>query len=931
MLNLFTYIPTLLALIVISLVIFIRNPQRIINRVFSAMTFSVALWIATALIADTLVPSLFWARMTILGPLLMLPLMLYFSIIFPGGLRRLSKLKIVLIFLPTILFLPFIQTSLNIIDSIHHDWGGEIVAGPIYLLFNIYFLVYLGLTIINLARKFRNSRGNTRQQLKFVLIGISLTAFIAISFSGVLPVIGYSYLSIFGPPSALIFVSFTAYAITRHRFLDIRLIILRTISYSLLVLLISAFVVVVALLIPRASGSSTTTQILIAIAVAIFIVLILDPLKRFIGRLTDRLFFKARVDYDKLLADITDVINREIDVDRLLSSVSEIVGSRLKVRFVHTYLASKPGAAFLRRPAPVGQHLGKDKLAQTSSLVEYLNKSRDIIVLEALERKIEDTPDEAMRKPLERSKAELDTMDAAVVSPVVTGTTMNAVFVLGPKLSGDPYGSEDLNLLQLLGPQLASALDKSRLYDEVKQFTERLKKEIKVATEDVRNTNVQLQERNRFLSALQNVTNMITRTLDFKKVAQSIVDSVSIELGYIGGILLFLGKDRRKVFPEAITNSPLIGKILKLLPKPLWDYYGDYIHDDTITNRAMKTNKVLIGEHLDKFFSPPVPSIALKAIQKLGGIKTLVAVPISSEKEVVGAIVYGIETPQSEIKEADLNIMKALADQTGIVARNIELYRQVQESNKDLAVANEHLKQLDQAKSEFVSIASHQLRTPMTGIMGYLSMMVQGDFGKTPKELTPILKNLLEESQRMIRLINLFLNVSKIESGKLILTKQPTHIEELIDKVVSVVKKIADDKKLKLSFERPKEPMPVVAMDQDKVGDVLTNLIDNAIKYTDAGSVTVSVEQKKNDLRISVQDSGIGIAPQDAKELFNKFVRGFGIAQIHPDGSGLGLYVARRVTEAHGGKIWVESKGKGKGSTFLFTLPLRPSKELPSS
>ena len=244
-------------------------------------------------------------------------------------------------------------------------------------------------------------------------------------------------------------------------------------------------------------------------------------------------------------------------------------------------------------------------------------------------------------------------------------------------------------------------------------------------------------------------------------------------------------------------------------------------------------------------------------------------------------------------------------------------------TNKELGEANEHLKELDQAKSEFVSIASHQLRTPMTGIMGYLSMIVGGDFGKIDPALNKVLDSLLDASQRMIRLINLFLDVTKIESGKLVLDKQPIQLEDLIDKELDVVMKLAKDHGLKLVYKRPKVALPKLVID-DKITDVVLNLVDNAIKYTPKGSITVTSEREGDWVHVKVQDTGRGLDPKEAKNLFNKFVRGYGIAQVNPDGSGLGLYVARRIIEVHGGKIWVESDGVGKGSCFQFTLPIKP-------
>jgi len=927
----------------LGILVFVRNRKNIVNTIFLGFIISVLVWILSNYLVDksyTYNSAFFWTKMTFIGSYFIPAFLLFFTIVFPLR-REIKKLNRFLIFVPALTFTLLMLSNL-IVKGVEDINIHPIVPifGSFYYLFVLYFLIYIILSFIYLIKSYKYSIGIQKIQLRYLFFGLLISVFFGITTNLLLPLLGNSRFSNYGSYATIFFIVFTVYAIIRHRLLDIRLIILRTITYSLVVLLISAAVVGLTLLLPQALGIDTTTKTIIAIAVSIFIVLVLDPLKKGIAQATDKIFFKAKVDFQKLLADLGEIINREIDLDVLLYSLSHKLEKELKIKNASIYIAGVAGGAFFKRKGRVdkkghkieegemglaemdGEELAS-RLAHNNPLIKYMNQERRVIVLEGLERKIEDTQEEKVRKVLEDSKAQLDKLDAAVVAPVVVGHNLNAVMVLGPKLSGDPFGSEDINLLELIGPQLASALDKSRLYDEVKQFSERLKKEIAIATEDLRATNVQLQERNRFLSAMQKVTSLITRTLDFQKVTQSIVNSISGELGYLGGILLFLGQDKHKLFPEAVTQTKMTAEVLKFLPKPINEYWGDYRKDNTRSIKAMKTGKVQIGDKFAPFISPPVPEELCHKIQEIMGIKTVIAVPIFSENEVVGAIDFILNKDPGELKETDLSMMKALANQTGIVARNIELYRQLTESNKELGEANRHLKQLDQAKSEFVSIASHQLRTPMAGIMGYLSMILQGDFGKVPGQLKKILDSLLDESQRMIRLINVFLNVSRIEAGRLTLGKQETQIEEIIEKSVGVVKKMASDKKLVLEFKKPAKPMPKIMMDRDKIGDVVTNLIDNAIKYTDAGKITVSVNKEDNRLRISIQDTGIGIEPQEAKDLFNKFVRGYGIAQIHPDGSGLGLYVARRVTEAHGGRIWVESAGKGKGSNFQFTLPLK--------
>lgn len=797
-------------------------------------------------------------------------------------------------------------------------------SGPLFfLLLSLQLFAFVYVVLLGL-KFFRESAGILKEQLRYILFGIIGYGLVAITAGVVFTAIGFPELAFLDSPASLIWVGFTFYAIVKHRFLDIRLIILRTITYSLLVIFISASVVGLAIILPQRLETSLTMKSLIAVGVSIFIVLIVSPLRQLIATATDRLLYKKRIDYQQVQSDLTNIINREIDLDKLVTQTEKELAEKLKINKVAIYVAATSRGDFFIRGEQ--EHIRKF-IKRSGHLFAYLAKSKQVIVLEGLERKIEDTSLETERGSLEQSKQELDSLDASVVAPIFIQNNVNAVLVLGRKLSGDPFGDEDINLLELLGPQLASAIVKSQLYDEVKQFTVKLQKEIDIATHDLQVANEDMQERNRFLSAIQTVTTLITGTLDLKKVTQDIADSIATEMNYLGGVVLFLGKNRRKLFPEAMTQKGLSKKVEKLLTKPLSEYWGSYDKDDTLTVRAIRSGAEEVGDKLCEFISPPVPKEVCDAIQRELGIKGVIAVPIRSENEHVGAIVYVLDKETKNLKRVDFQMMRALANQTGIMYKNIELYRQLQETNQKIEEANKHLQQLDQAKSEFVSIASHQLRTPMTGIKGYLSMMVGGDFGKIKKEQRDILQNLLNESNRMIRLIGVFLNVSKIESGKLQLKKTAGRIEEIIEKGIEVLKAQAETKGLKLTFIKPKKALPEVMMDIDKIGDVVMNLIDNAIKYTDKGTITVSAKLEGDMLHTWVVDTGIGIEPHEAEELFNKFVRGYGIAQINPDGSGLGLYVARRLTEAHGGKIWVESDGKGKGSRFQFTIPLNPSED----
>jgi len=240
---------------------------------------------------------------------------------------------------------------------------------------------------------------------------------------------------------------------------------------------------------------------------------------------------------------------------------------------------------------------------------------------------------------------------------------------------------------------------------------------------------------------------------------------------------------------------------------------------------------------------------------------------------------------------------------------------------EELEIVNAELVKLDQAKSEFISIASHQLRTPLTVIKGYVSMILDGNFGALTNKLKEPLDKVFLSNQRLINLVEDLLNVSRIESGRLQVILENRQLEDLVASVYEELKAHAAKKGLKFSYNKPETKLPMVRMDEEKMRQVIINLVDNSIKYTPKGSVTVSLKLQANNVLFCVSDSGLGVKPEDMPNLFKKFSRGTGMSLVHTDGTGLGLYVVRQIVELHGGHAWVESDGEYKGSKFYFDMP----------
>jgi signal transduction histidine kinase len=252
--------------------------------------------------------------------------------------------------------------------------------------------------------------------------------------------------------------------------------------------------------------------------------------------------------------------------------------------------------------------------------------------------------------------------------------------------------------------------------------------------------------------------------------------------------------------------------------------------------------------------------------------------------------------------------------------------REIQYRVQEVAYAE--LQKLDATKSEFITIASHQLRTPLSGLKGYISMAQEGSYGKLPKDMFHVLENMAKSTERLISLADSFLNVSQMRTAKIEINREQTDLKTFIETIVREIKPKVEEKGLVLLWKPPAKAIPQTSLDREKIHTVLINILDNAIRYTKKGSVTIRIERKnagyeEKGVIISVADTGKGLTAQEVKDIFVSFKRGKTAQALWPEGVGLNLYIAKQFIDAHGGKIWVESAGIGKGSTFFMQLPHR--------
>jgi signal transduction histidine kinase len=318
--------------------------------------------------------------------------------------------------------------------------------------------------------------------------------------------------------------------------------------------------------------------------------------------------------------------------------------------------------------------------------------------------------------------------------------------------------------------------------------------------------------------------------------------------------------------------------------------------------------------------------------------------PIGQTLVVLYTIVFGLATLKYHLFEIKLILTELLVGVMGIIIV-VLLYLMPTPSLKVLIAVTlalflvfgyylvkatreeierkEEAERVSRVKTEFISIASHQLRTPLAAIRGYTSMIKDGDYGKIPDEAMVAVNYIYESSIGMIKLVNSLLSISRLERGQVELKIEEVSVEPIIENCIKDIQLLARGKGLYLKYIKPARPLPTIKGDPEKLKEVFNNIINNAVLYTVKGGVTVSMEKKKNSILIQVKDTGIGILKKEKEKIFKSFSRGQAGTEMYTQGTGLGLYVAKNFLEMHKGKLTVRSKGKDKGSTFFIELPIK--------
>lgn len=439
--------------------------------------------------------------------------------------------------------------------------------------------------------------------------------------------------------------------------------------------------------------------------------------------------------------------------------------------------------------------------------------------------------------------------------------------------------------------------------------------------------NLELAERNKTLLLLRKIDEIVLSTVtDLKEIARQVTTILVQEGEFQASAIYLMTGDKRHLQLLGYAMTQTILQQSDVVKRAIsFKHAFDVGEKQALIIQALSERIVKTTENPFEFIEfqsemPSTPETDLK-------INSTLVFPIIIRNQELGAMVVSHKSPVHALSEYDWDLLQRLVNMVGISLDNAILYNEVQSTNQKLKV-------LDRLKDEFVSLASHELRTPMTAIKSYLWLFLEDNRQKLGDQQRMYVERAYLSTDRLINLVNDMLNVSRIESGRLIINKKPSDIATIITDVVNEVMPTVTEQKKTLTFAKPEKQVPLVLADPDKIKQVITNLVGNSIKFTpDGGAISIGLKLNGESVTVSVKDNGKGISRQDMGKLFKKFgIVGTTSVLTHgAQSTGLGLYICKSIVELHNGTIWVESEGDGKGSIFSFTLPVASATELQTS
>lgn len=434
---------------------------------------------------------------------------------------------------------------------------------------------------------------------------------------------------------------------------------------------------------------------------------------------------------------------------------------------------------------------------------------------------------------------------------------------------------------------------------------------------------LKLIDKNRALDATYKLVETILETTEFEELNQKIANIIPNALGYELGVLLLI--DAKNNCLKRVSLSKGAGNDEK--QQQVEEFFSElsipFGYSDNLCIQALEGKKQIVSPYLWDLYKPTLTRQQAETIQEITGTRAHIVTPLFSHSRVTGVLAVSLAKDFDKVSDFEKEMLKKFSESAGIAIENSKLYTNLKKTKEDLHKAYENMKVLNTLKDEFLSVASHELRTPMTIVKSYLWMLEKQKAGRLNQKQLEYLDKALVGTQRMISLINDMLDISKFEQKKVSFSITQIDLISSIRDVISNFEIRIGERKINMVFSPPVNEIFVDA-DPEKLRDILTNLIENAIKFTqENGTITISVDEMEDAYKISVKDTGAGIDKKDLPKLFHKFGRIDNSYTIATDmgGTGLGLYIVKLYINGMGGAVGADSEGLGMGSTFWITLP----------
>jgi signal transduction histidine kinase len=433
----------------------------------------------------------------------------------------------------------------------------------------------------------------------------------------------------------------------------------------------------------------------------------------------------------------------------------------------------------------------------------------------------------------------------------------------------------------------------NRMADELQGSYGRLEQKVAERTRDLARSVSELK-------ALEEIGRAVASSLDTKAVLSTIVTR-AVELAQADAGAIYSYDASRDDFELAGTYAlePVLQDAVRATRIRL---------DESALGLSAKQREPICVPDLAKAPNYPLRDLTLSA-----GFHSVLIVPLVGQDEVLGALVLQ-RRAAGDFPATTVGLMRTFADQSALAINNARLFREVDQKGRELAIANEH-------KSQFFANMSHELRTPLNGILGFAELLADGLYGTLPDKALEILERIQKDGKHLLGLINDVLDISKIEAGQLTLALENYSLQGIVETVIATTGSLARAKGIEVRAVVSPD-LPVGYGDERRLTQVLLNLVGNAIKFTDTGSVEVRAEAMDDHFILAVQDTGPGIPPEDQARIFEDFQQVDNSITRQKGGTGLGLAIARRLIAVHGGRIDLEST-PGVGSTFIISLPIR--------